>query len=103
MLDAVSGEALSLSVTPAALQGASSVIGGHAAPLAVPTESAPASTETAGLAGAALHQALDAYCAAFAQRLSTMATGLTSAAAAYTCEEASSVRSLADLAPTEEL
>jgi hypothetical protein len=98
----VSGEAMPLSVTPAALQGASGVISGHAAPLAAPKESAPTSTETAGLAGAALNSALDAYCGAFAQRLSTMALGLTSAAAAYASEEASSVRSLADLASTEE-
>jgi len=68
-LDAMSGEAVPLRVVPAALHSASGVIGGQSAPLAAPTSAAPTSMETAGQADAAADQAINAYCAAFAQRL----------------------------------
>jgi hypothetical protein len=85
----MSGDAVPLSVVPAALQGASGVIAGQAAPLGAPSNGAPASMETAGMAGAAMDRAIDGYCAAFAQRLSTVAAGLSGVAGGYTATEAS--------------
>lgn len=101
MLDAMSGEALSLSVTPAAFQGASAVISGRAAPLATPYHVAQTSMEAAGQAGAAVAQALQAYRTAFAQRLSTVASGLDGAAGAYTAQESVNSQALTALAPTQ--
>ncbi len=97
----MSGEAVPLSVVPGALHGASAVISGAAAPLAAPSGTAPTSMETAAMAGAALDRALDEYCAAFVQRLSTMAAGLTGAAGAYTTQEAANSQAVAALAPGE--
>jgi hypothetical protein len=97
----MSGKAVPLSVVPAALQGASAVIGGRPAPLAAPSGDADMSTETAGLAGAALDRALDGYCAAFAQRLSMVAAGLVGAAGAYTATEATNSQAVASIAPVE--
>jgi hypothetical protein len=91
----VSGEAVPLSVVPTALQGASKVIGGQAVPLAAPSSAAPASMEAAGQAAAAADQAIHAFCAAFAQRLSTVASGLDGAAGAYTGQEAANSQAVA--------
>ncbi|MBO0882294.1 MAG: hypothetical protein J2P17_18540 [Mycobacterium sp.] len=57
--------------------------------------------EAAGQAGAAVAQALQAYRAAFAQRLSTVASGLNGAAGAYTDQEGANSQALAALAPTQ--
>jgi hypothetical protein len=97
----MSGEAVPLSVVPTALHGASAVIGGQAAPLATPSATAPTSMEAAGQAGAAVTQALQAYRAAFAQRLSTVASGLDGAAGAYTAQEGANDQALSALAPTQ--
>jgi hypothetical protein len=93
----MSGDAAPLSVVPAALEGASGVIGAQATPLAAPSSGAPASMETAGMAGAALDRAVDGYCAAFAQRLSTVAGGLVGVAGAYTATEASNRQAVASV------
>jgi hypothetical protein len=97
----MSGEALPLSVIPGALQGAAAVIDGHAAPLAAPSASAPTSMEAAGQAGAAVAQALQMYRAAFARRLSTVASGLDGAAGAYTAQEGANSQALTVLATTQ--
>jgi hypothetical protein len=93
----MSGDAVPLSVVPAALQGASGLISGQAAPLTTPSDGAPASMETAGKAGAAMDRALDGYCAAFAQRLSTVADGLSGVAGAYTATEAGNRQTVASV------
>ncbi len=98
----MSGVPAPLSAVPPALYGASAVISGNAAPLASPSTTAPTSTESSALAGAALDRALDGYCAAFAGRVSTVAAGLVGAAGAYTANEATSSRAMSDLAPIEE-
>jgi hypothetical protein len=92
-----------LSVNPAALYGASGTIGGHAAPLATPSTSAPMSMETAGMAGAALDQALDGYCAAFAARLSSVAAALVGKAGAYTAQEVTSSQTVTAISAIEEV
>jgi hypothetical protein len=99
--DAMSGEAMPLSVVPGALQGASTVISAQSAPLATPSSGEPTSMEAAALAGAALDTAIDGYCAAFAQRLSTMAARLAGAASAYTAQEAANSQAVAALSPGE--
>lgn len=93
------GEAVPLSVVPAALYSASALIGGQAAPVATPSAAAPTSMEAAGQAGAAVAQALQAYRAAFAQRLSTVASGLNGAADAYTGQEATNSQAVAAISP----
>ncbi|MBO0884848.1 MAG: hypothetical protein J2P17_31855, partial [Mycobacterium sp.] len=75
----------------------SGVIDGQAAPLAAPASGAPMSMETAGMAGAALDRAIDGFCAAFAHRLSTVASGLTGAAGAYATTEANNRQALASV------
>lgn len=84
----MSGEAVPLRVVPAAVQGASSVIGDQVVPLAPPPSDAPKSMETAGMAAAAVDRAVDGYSAAFAQRLSTVADRLSGLSGAYTTREA---------------
>jgi hypothetical protein len=95
----MSGEAVPLSVVPAALYGASGAIGEQAAPLTTATSAAPTSMEAAGQAGAAVDQAVHAYCAAFAQRLSSVAAGLTGAADAYAGQEATNSQAVAAVLP----
>jgi hypothetical protein len=95
------GEAVPLSVVPAALYGASAVITGQTAPLVMPAAAPTISMETAATAGAAVAQALQAYRAAFAQRLSTVASGLDGAAGSYTSQEGANSQALAALAPTQ--
>jgi hypothetical protein len=91
----------SLEVAPLALQGASGVIEGHAAPLVSRSSGLGGSAETSGLAGVAVDRAVDGYCAAFAQRLSTVAAGLAGAAGAYSATEATNSQALASVAPVE--
>lgn len=95
----MSGEAIPLSVVPAALDSASGVISGQAAPLTTTPSAAPMSIEAAGQAGAAVDQAVHAYCAAFAQRLSTVAVGLHGTASAYTAQEAANSQAMAAISP----
>lgn len=95
----MSGEAVPLSVLPAALQGASGVIGGQSVPLTSPSGAAPTSMEAAGQAGAAVDQALQMYRVAFAQRLSTVASALDGAAAAYTGQESANSQAVGTLLP----
>lgn len=90
-----------LRVVPLALQGASGVIEGHATPLVSPSGGAGGSSETSGIAGAAVDRAVDGYCAAFAQRLSAVAAGLAGAAGAYSATEATSSQARATVAPVE--
>jgi hypothetical protein len=97
----MSGKAEPLSVVPTALHGASAVIGGHAAGLTTTTGAVPTSMEAAGQAGAAVAQALQAYRTAFAQRLSTVTSGLDGAAGAYVAQEGANSQALAALAPTQ--
>jgi hypothetical protein len=94
------GEAVPLTVETAALRSAAGTIGGQAAPLATTPPAAPTSMETAGQAGAAVDQAVHAYCTAFAQRLSTVASGLDGAAGAYMAQEAANSQAVAALSPT---
>jgi hypothetical protein len=95
----MSGEAVPLSVVPGALHSASAVISGRAKSLTAPPSAAPTSPETAGQAGAAVDQAINAYCAAFAQRLSTVAAGLHGTASAYTTQEATNTQAMAAILP----
>lgn len=95
----MSGEAVPLSVAPAALISASGIIDRRAGPLAAPSSPAPTAMETAGQAGAAVDRAINAYCAAFAQRLSTVAFGLDEKASAYTSQEAANYRAMAAIPP----
>lgn len=95
----MSGGALPLSVLPAALNGASAVVSGQALPLATSSSAAPASMETAATAGASFAHALNAYRAAFGQRLSAVAAGLTGSAGVYTGQEAANSQALASIAP----
>jgi hypothetical protein len=95
----MAGEAVPLSVVPAALHSASAVISGRAAPLTAPRSAASTSMETAGQAGAAVDQAVNAYCAAFAQRLSMVASGLHGTASAYTAQEAANSQAVAAISP----
>lgn len=90
-----------LKVVPLALQGSSRVIGGQAAPLVSPSGGLTDSTETSGLAGAAVDRALDGYCAAFAARLSAVAGALVTAADSYTATEDSNSAELASVAPVK--
>lgn len=95
----MSGEAAPLSVVPGALQSASGVISGHAASLTTAPGSAPTSMESAGQAGAAVNQALQAYRAAFSQRLYSVASGLDAKAGAYTGQEGANSQAVASLVP----
>jgi hypothetical protein len=95
----MSGEAVPLSVVPAALHSASGVISGQAAPLTTTPSAAPTSIEAAGQAGAAVDQAVRAYCAAFAQRLSAVAAGLHGTASAYTAQEVANSQAVAAISP----
>lgn len=95
----MSGEAVPLSVVPSALQGASGVISGHAASLSSAPSVASTSTEAAGQAGAAMDEALHAYCAAFRQRLSAVATGLDGMAGAYTGQESANTQAVSAVSP----
>jgi hypothetical protein len=61
----------------------------------------PTSVETAATGGAAFGNALNAYRAAFGQRLSTVAAGLTGSAGAYANQEAANSQALAAIAPGE--
>jgi hypothetical protein len=97
----MSGEAMPLSVDPAALHGASAVVSGQALPLATPSAAAPTSMETAAMAGATFANALNAYRAAFGKRLSTVAAGLTGSAGAYTGQEAANSQALSSLTSGE--
>jgi hypothetical protein len=95
----MSGQAVPLSVIPAALQGAAGDISGQAVPLTTTPSAAPTSMEAAAQAGAAVDQALHAYRAAFAQRLSTVASGLNGAADAYTAQEGTNSQAVAAISP----
>lgn len=95
----MSGEAVPLSVIPAALHGASGVISDRAAPLAAAPGAASTSMEAAGQAGTAVDHAVNAYCAAFAQRLSGVATGLDGTAGAYTAQEDANSQALTAVSP----
>jgi hypothetical protein len=87
-----------LEINPAALRGASRIIAEHAAQVASAAGSLSGSAELSGAAAAAMHDAFNGYCAAFAQRLSTASTALLGAAASFTAMEDTNSQMLASIA-----
>lgn len=88
-----------LDVLPQALQAAAGIISGHATRVGAPAGTVRGSAETAGAAAAAADAALDNYCRAFSQRLTSVAAAVSGAAAGLNGMEADNSAALASVAP----
>ncbi|ORA20271.1 hypothetical protein BST12_15380 [Mycobacterium angelicum] len=80
-----------------ALRAASKIVADHAARVASSLEHLIGSSEISGVAAAAMHVALDEYCAACDQRLSSASAALTVASGAFAATDETNSAALASV------
>jgi hypothetical protein len=88
-----------LAVAPAGLWAASTVLAGQAGQPESPPGNAGSGAEMSGRAAAALHRAIDGYCAAWSGRLSLVSAALEDAGSCYAATDTASGAALAAIAP----
>ena len=85
-------------VVAPALRAGSEIVAGHAAQVGSSVGHLSGSSEMSGVAAAAMHAALDEYCAAFGQRLSSASAALTVASGAFAATDQANSAALASVA-----